>query len=178
MRKGANGRRRLMTHSMRYSEHINNVAIATDMHTQCHDSWAPQPFNAYHAAVTKTVTRLSGGLDSLVPKFWKPAMRLGESSLCCQMGMVSGAACRKGEAREPYVAVTNLRVVLEGMQHSRPLCMTGAAIDEGLLQHYRIVAQRKYVVREHNDLVSSHLPDDACVSRPDRNTWVECSGTP
>ena len=52
----------------------------------------------------------------------------------------------------------NLGVVLEGMQHARPLSVAGAAIDEELLQHHSIVAQRKDVVGEHYDLVPAHLP--------------------
>ena len=40
----------------------------------------------------------------------------------------------------------HLRVVLEGMQHSGALSVTGATIDEELLQHHRIVTQSKDVV--------------------------------
>ena len=44
------------------------------------------------------------------------------------------------------LGAAHLRVVLECMQHSGALCVTGATIDEGLLQHHRIVAQGKDVV--------------------------------
>ena len=44
------------------------------------------------------------------------------------------------------LGTAHLRVMLKGMQHSGAFCMTGATIDEGLLQHHRIVAQRKDVV--------------------------------
>ena len=36
--------------------------------------------------------------------------------------------------------------MLEGVQDPRAFCMAGASIDEGLLQHHSIVAQRKDVV--------------------------------
>ncbi len=45
-----------------------------------------------------------------------------------------------------YGRETDLRVVLEGMQDSGTLSVTGATIDEWLLQHHSIVPQSKDVV--------------------------------
>ena len=53
--------------------------------------------------------------------------------------------------------MADLGVVLEVMQDPSALSMAGPSIDEGLLQHHSVVAQRKDVVREHNDLVTPHL---------------------
>ena len=42
--------------------------------------------------------------------------------------------------------VCDLRVVLEGMQDPSALSVAGPSVDEGLLQHHSVVAQRKDVV--------------------------------
>jgi len=73
----------------------------------------------------------------------------------------SAAGARARAERSPHRASpgsgARLGVALEGGQHARALLVRRAAVDEWLAQPLRVLAQRKDVVREHDDLVAAHL---------------------
>jgi len=99
--------------------------------------------------------------EALGPKDAGSCVSLPASSTRSPTRKHSVAGARARAERSPHRASpesgARLGVALEGGQHARALLVRRAAVDEWLAQPLRVLAQRKDVVREHDDFVAAHL---------------------